>query len=662
MKRFFIVLYFAVVMVLAFATIYEKYEGSAQASEMIYSAVWFHILWGLLVMADIYSMYKVRMWHRLSAMALHCSFIVILFGALLTSLLSSEQIIHLREGEDSKAALPFKVSLEKFELKNYPGTDRPQDFISHISYTDEDESGTYDVSMNHIFSHRGYRFYQMSYDDDMRGTFLTVRHDPYGVGVTYMGYILLLLSILWYLADRNGRFRNVLRECMSKGILVLLLMLSVPENVVAQDVAAPRAISAVKAGQFARKLVVYNGRIVPIRTLALDFCQKVTGKRNFGGLSAERFMLSLMLYPEDWRNVRMVKIEDKALREALGIKEKYGAMSDFFALDGTYRMSALYQKHKSTDDAMEKAILKVDERCALVVMLLNGELVKPVPDGVEKPSEALINAELLYDAVPWSLILFICTFLLAIVSIVLMIANVKEIFSIALGCLVLVDAVALVILYVLRWMIQGHVPLSNGYETMLFIALVTLLLSAVMTLRNVRRVGLLNTLGLIVTAFALLVSHLSFMSPEMTPLMPVLQSPLLSLHVSVIMVSYALFAILTLLSVTALIAYKRKSDRAAQMTLMCELLLYPAVFLLCIGIFLGAVWANVSWGTYWSWDPKETWALITMMVYAVPMHKGMIGRFGNPRFYHIYIICAFLSVLVTYFGVNYILGGMHSYA
>ena len=98
------------------------------------------------------------------------------------------------------------------------------------------------------------------------------------------------------------------------------------------------------------------------------------------------------------------------------------------------------------------------------------------------------------------------------------------------------------------------------------------------------------------------------------------------------------------------------------MTALSQLLLYPAVFLLTIGIFLGAVWANVSWGNYWSWDPKEAWALITLMVYAVPLHKASIGIFRKPRVYHLYMVVSFLAVLITYFGVNFILGGMHSYA
>jgi ABC-type transport system involved in cytochrome c biogenesis permease subunit len=105
-----------------------------------------------------------------------------------------------------------------------------------------------------------------------------------------------------------------------------------------------------------------------------------------------------------------------------------------------------------------------------------------------------------------------------------------------------------------------------------------------------------------------------------------------------------------------------KNFQLKRLTALSQLLLYPAVFLLAIGIFLGAVWANVSWGNYWSWDPKESWALITLMVYAVPLHKASVGIFRKPRFYHIYMIAAFFAVLITYFGVNFLLGGMHSYA
>jgi ABC-type transport system involved in cytochrome c biogenesis permease subunit len=130
-----------------------------------------------------------------------------------------------------------------------------------------------------------------------------------------------------------------------------------------------------------------------------------------------------------------------------------------------------------------------------------------------------------------------------------------------------------------------------------------------------------------------------------------------------VMCAYALFALQVLLGIQAFILIRQKKyDELERGTALSQFLLYPAVFLLTIGIFLGAVWANVSWGNYWSWDPKESWALITLMVYAVPQHKASIRIFRNPLFYHIYMVSAFLAVLITYFGVNYLLGGMHSYA
>lgn len=105
-----------------------------------------------------------------------------------------------------------------------------------------------------------------------------------------------------------------------------------------------------------------------------------------------------------------------------------------------------------------------------------------------------------------------------------------------------------------------------------------------------------------------------------------------------------------------------QDNRIEQLTLVSRLLLYPATFFLGAGIFLGAVWANVSWGRYWAWDPKEVWALITFLVYGVAFHSQSLRIFRKPLFFHIYMILAFLTVLMTYFGVNYVLGGMHSYA
>lgn len=139
------------------------------------------------------------------------------------------------------------------------------------------------------------------------------------------------------------------------------------------------------------------------------------------------------------------------------------------------------------------------------------------------------------------------------------------------------------------------------------------------------------------------------------PLMPVLNSPYLVVHVSIIIVAYMLMICMLVISAKALWQKQKTAFQA-------RVLLLPAILFLTAGIFIGAIWANNSWGRYWGWDPKETWALITMIVYSLPLHHRKLNIFSKPAFFHAYLCLAFICVLVTYFGVNYFLGGLHSYA
>ncbi len=219
----------------------------------------------------------------------------------------------------------------------------------------------------------------------------------------------------------------------------------------------------------------------------------------------------------------------------------------------------------------------------------------------------------------------------------------------------------LILLLSLRGYVSHHLPMSNGYETMQCMAVCALLLSFVLQ----RRFAAATAFGFLVCGLALMVARFGEANPPITPLMPVLSSPLLSLHVMVIMVAYALLAFMTLNGVTALVLYGSKgshNEEIERLQVLSRILLYPAVFCLATGIFIGAVWANVSWGRYWGWDPKEVWALITLLVYAFALHTASLGWFRRPLFFHLFTVIAFLSVLITYFGVNFLLGGMHSYA
>ena len=186
-----------------------------------------------------------------------------------------------------------------------------------------------------------------------------------------------------------------------------------------------------------------------------------------------------------------------------------------------------------------------------------------------------------------------------------------------------------------------------------------------LSLVTCRRFRIILTCGFLMSGFFLLVSHIGQMDPQITHRMPVLNSPLLSIHVSIIMIGFALLSMTFICSLTALIVRMVKrttGDETKALQLLSQVFLFPALAALGIGIFIGAIWANVSWGEYWGWDPKEVWALITFMVYAVAVHTTTIPAMRRPVFYHVFMVFAFLTILMTYFGVNYFLGGMHSYA
>lgn len=203
--------------------------------------------------------------------------------------------------------------------------------------------------------------------------------------------------------------------------------------------------------------------------------------------------------------------------------------------------------------------------------------------------------------------------------------------------------------------------MSNGYETMQLMSVCAILLTFLLY----RKFEAVISFGYILCGLTLLVSMFGESNPSVTQLMPVLSSPLLSIHVVTIMLSYSLLAFVMLNGITAIILRYTRTDcheQIIRLQIISHIILYPAVFLMAAGIFIGAIWANVSWGRYWGWDPKEVWALITMLVYAAALHPASLSSFRRQMFFHWFAVIAFLSVLVTYFGVNFIMGGMHSYA
>lgn len=670
LKHAVIALYSAIIVVLVCSTFVQQARGADYAACHIYGAAWFVALWAVLaVVATIY-MARRRLYKQPVPGLLHLSLLVILAGGALTCFTGRTGQLHLRQGqsvstflgsEGRAEVLPFAVRLDSFSIDYYPGTQAPRNFVSRLTVTDRAGSRRVEVSMNNIFAAHGYRLYQSSFDGDLRGSVLSVNYDPWGIAVTYAGYALLALSVVLLLVVRRGPFRRLLSSpALRRGFFVTALACTALP-------AAARSVPTIneaKAHRAARYQVVYNDRIVPLGTVATDFVKKVYGRTSYRGLSAEQVIYGWMARPEVWQNEPMILVKNRALRHRLGLSGRYAALSALFDAGGRYRLLDMEPEAQS-NTAMGKALRELDEKVGLILMLAERELFTPLPASAPRLSSARVEAELFYNRVPFDRILFMVNLSAGVLCFLfLFVWPRRRRVALTAGGVVLCLAFAFALAgYALRWYVGGRIPLSNGYETMLLLALLLMGL----TIALWRRFVFMLPFGFLLSGLSLLVAHLGRMNPQITPLMPVLHSPLLSLHVGLIMAAYALFAFTLFCALFALWpAGRGNAARAAarreQLTALSRLLLVPAVGLLAVGIFLGAVWANISWGRYWSWDPKETWALITLLIYAVPLHTASLPRLARPRAYHLYMIASFLSVLITYFGVNYLFTGMHSYA
>ena len=681
LKRLFVTIYICLVCLLAIATFLEQAYGTDFIEKYIYHAFWFCCVWGILAVAAIMASVGKRLRKFLPALLLHGSFLVILAGAMITFAGGRKGYVHLIVGnkvssfveQESRREidLPFTLLLDSFRVEYYPGTEAPADYISHIRILRpgqgaDSSSCSRTVSMNRILSEQGFRFYQSSFDEDKQGSWLTVNHDPWGIGITYVGYILLGISMIGILFSRKGEFRRLMNHPLLKkgGVLCLLLLAG---NMQVQGRTLP-VLNIRQADSLASEQVIYHDRVVPFNTLARDFVMKLTGRASYAGLTPEQVIGGWLLRPEVWRYEPMIYIKNRELCRLLNLKTSYASVTDLF--DGQrYRLQDFWQGGRETGRKMsplEKAIVETDEKVGLILMLQKGTLIRPLPkDGSVKPlSLSKVRAELIYNRIPFSKCSFMFNLTVGLLAFFHLVycglrhssersalsRRISRLFVVALYAAFLFQLLG----YGLRWYVGGRIPLSNGYETMQFMALCTLLLACLFRCRFPFTVPF----GFLLSGFSLLVAHLGQMNPQITPLMPVLVSPWLSMHVSLIMMSYALFAFMMLNGILALCIRRH----GKMLMLLSRLLLYPANFFLGAGIFMGAVWANVSWGRYWAWDPKEVWALITFLVYGMAFHLKSLPAFRRPLFFHIYMIAAFLTVLMTYFGVNYILGGMHSYA
>ena len=675
------------VVILGITTLVEKEKGTAFVSAHIYHSAWFFAVWCVLALMLLAAIIKMKLWKRLSLALLHGSFLIILAGAATTYFTSQKGYVHLLQGqkvggfvdEDMPTRvheLPFTMQLDSFSIRYYPGTEAPMDYISCLKVTPSDgKAESMRISMNSIGKYRGYRLYQSSFDEGNKGSWISVNYDPWGTGLSYFGYLLMGLSMVTTLAGRKEEFRRLLHHpLLRKSAWMLLLgFLLHPAAMQASPHVLP-AFNREKADSLSYKQVIYNDRVVPFNTLATDFVLKLTGKTSYGGLTPEQVVSGWLLRPDAWQHEPMILIKSKELRDKLHLSGRYAKLTDLF--DGDTYLLQLWWKgndaHELQKSSLQKAIEETDEKVGMILMLQNGTLIKPLPaDGSVRPlSEAKVKAEIGYNKMPLAKVLFMFNLIMGLLAFCLLIMqgtregerphgqsrkqNICKRATSLCHLSLWISLLLISLLYGLRWYIAGRIPLSNGYETMIFLAWCTTAVSTFLY----RRFAVMLPFGLLLSGFSLLVAYLGQMNPQITPLVPVLLSPWLSLHVSTVMLSYALLAFIFLDAIVGLC----QPEHAERLMLLSRLLLYPAVFLLGIGIFLGAVWANQAWGSYWSWDPKETWALITFMIYGVAFHDKSIRWLQQPKQFHLFALLAFLTVLMTYVGVNYFLTGMHSYA
>lgn len=708
------------IIVLMTATIVEKF-GVAAAHADIYRSPLTIALW--CAAAIFASLYIIRLRRKMSlpALCLHAAFAVILAGAAVTYLFGVQGNIKLLQGipasdislaSGNNLQLPFTVRLDTCFVEFYPGTSTAGDYVSAVTFIDHEDTHPVRISMNKIAVHRGYRFYQSAMGEEY--SVLAVSHDPWGIVISYTGYLLLGLSMICFFFSKRTRFRSL----VSRLGTVLLLIATAGTAFANTD--APPSIPASLAKNLGKINVYWNGRVSPLQTMARDFCLKTYGDVSYRGLSAEQVLAGWLFYYDDWKKTPFIKIKGKTVSGLLDTDTRHVALTDFYSPSGYILHEAL------AEDISDKALHDVDERIGLVTSVCTGAAIKvfpvndtspdtqwlsPVdrmpihieeddyifltmafdrlsreilsrqwknaddifteiidyqishaPDG-SIPSGAAQSAELIYNKISSLLIPSAFAIVMGLVSFLLRLRirsrNLNRVICLSDTLLFLWIS----LLIALRWIIGGHFPISNGYETMMATAWLAFAVGAVAFLApKLRKLsGIIAPSTLLTGGLALMVAYIGRDGESVSHLMPVLASPLLSVHVLLVMCSYALLTVITVNSIYGLTVRKDTAE-CTRLAYISATLLYPALFLLTAGIFVGAVWANQSWGRYWGWDPKETWALITMLIYSFALHERSLRWFARPVHLHAYLLAAFLSVLMTYFGVNYLLPGLHSYA
>ena len=660
--------------------------------------------------------------------------------------------------------LPFSIQLNDFIAEKYPGTEKSYSSFKSKVTVNDDKVFDYDIYMNNILNHKGYRFFQASFDPDELGTILSVNKDFYGTLITYIGYILLYIGLLATMFYGRTRFKDLgkklnnlkINRDVTKIIILLFSITSLNsqdhthenKKTISDSIVDSYVVSLKHSNKFG-ELVIQDtgGRMKPINTFSSELLRKVSKSDTYKGLNSDQVLLSILRNPLAWYSEPIIYIKrgNDSIRRILGIdeKQKYAAFMDFFDEQGNYKISTnLENAYKSSlPNQFEKDFIQSDRKVNLLFSALEGDILRifPKPNdlnntwvsyselkdenfvGIDSlfvnnifplylreldnsikfndykqaegmlesikgfqlkysrdimPTDNKIKAEVLYNKINVFEKLFIWYFsvgMLYFLFIVFDIFSDNSLIKKIMRYILLLFKSSIFILFfvhtlglIARWFISGHAPWGDAYESMIYVAWATIGVGLLFAKKS----DLTVASTAFVSSMILMIAHWNWMDPSIANLVPVLDSYWLMIHVSVIVGSYGPFTLGMILGIVSLILMifltnKNKELiklKLKELTIINELSLTVGLIMLTIGNFLGGMWANESWGRYWGWDPKETWALISILIYAFVLHMRLIPKLRSNWLFNLMSIIAFASIMMTYFGVNFYLVGLHSYA
>ncbi|MCC6700979.1 MAG: cytochrome c biogenesis protein CcsA [Fluviicola sp.] len=672
---------------------------------------------------------------------------------------------HMEYGS-KKIEIPFGMKCVDFQLDRYPGSSMASSFASILQVVDMKKGPQKErrIFMNHVMDYEGYRFFQSAYDQDEKGTILSVNHDALGTNVTYLGYLLMTIGMIMSLFAPISRFRIVIKKMLSSMNTLSLFLFtflyfslfgqnqhshehnhnhSTNQAAVTKQKPLVRFISKEHSDEVASLLVQdFNGRIVPLHTVCTDLLVKLNRSNKFQDRNAVQNILSMHMYPDHWVDQKVIYVPT-ALRERLKLNDRV-SFREITANDGSFKWlndyNAALRKQESRQSEYEKKLIKLGEKHQVFLGVVNWQYMKIIPlkgdkgnmwfmpfdqmliqkdtltsklaleyisslnkSAVEQsnysvsnsllktlkekqrsiapasilPSETHVKVEVYYNKMNIFKNAERTYFLLGLILIIVFFVHVLGKSSVRFEKTVniirkiLFGLMAFIFVYHgaglgMRWYVSGHVPWSDGYEALVYIAFIVVLVGLLFARFHYVILGL----AAILSGAMLMVSDLNLLDPQITPLQPVLKSYWLMIHVAIITASYAFLGLSCIIGLINLVLFVVRSNAngvktnkaITTLSYVSEMTMTIGLFMLTIGTFLGGIWANESWGRYWGWDPKETWALVSVLVYAIIMHFRFLPGLKSKLAYNIAAFWGYTAILFTFFGVNFILVGLHSYA